>query len=46
VGGLLASSFIVQLTLEEYLATAVVWFCMHIIAVYVGYVIGLRDVKI
>lgn len=46
IGGLVASFLVIQLTLEEYLAVIVVWFCLHIIATYIGYVIGLRDAKI
>lgn len=45
-GGLLASWFVIQLTLQEYLAVIVVWFCLHIITVYIGYVFGIRDAKI
>lgn len=46
IGGLIASWFVVQLSLEEYLAVIVVWFCMHLIATYIGYILGLRDAKI
>lgn len=46
VGGLIASFFVIELTMQEYLAVVVVWFCLHIIATFVGYLIGLRDVKI
>lgn len=46
IGGLLASFLVIGLTVEEYLAVIAVWFCLHLIATYVGYVIGLRDAKI
>lgn len=46
VGGLLASFLVIELTMQEYLAVIVVWFCLHIIATFVGYLVGLRDVKI
>lgn len=46
IGGLLASSLVVQLTLQEYVAISVVWFCLHILSVYIGFLIGLRDSKI
>lgn len=46
VGGLIASFFVIELTLEEYLAVIVVWFCLHIIFTFIGYAVGLRDAKI
>ena len=46
IGGLLASSLVVQLTLQQYVAIAVVWFCLHILSVYIGFLIGMRDSKI
>jgi len=46
IGGLVASFLVIQLTLEEYLAVIVVWFVIHIVFTYIGYVIGLRDAKI
>lgn len=46
VGGLIASFFVIQLTLREYLAVIVVWFCAHLLFVYIGYVLGIRDAKI
>jgi CDP-2,3-bis-(O-geranylgeranyl)-sn-glycerol synthase len=46
IGGLLASSLVVQLTLQEYVAICAVWFCLHILSVYIGFLIGLRDSKI
>lgn len=46
IGGLVTSFLIIELTLEEYLAVIVVWFCVHIIATFIGYAIGLRDAKI
>lgn len=46
VGGLLASSLVVQLSLREYVVIVVIWFCLHILSVYIGFLIGLRDSKI
>lgn len=46
IGGILASSLIVQLTLRQYVAVAVIWFCLHILSVYVGFLIGMRGSKI
>lgn len=46
VGGLIASFFVIELTLEEYLAVMVVWFCLHLISVYIGYMLGIRQDKI
>lgn len=43
IGGLAASLFIVRLSIIEYAAILFVWFALHIIAVYAGYRLGLRD---
>jgi CDP-2,3-bis-(O-geranylgeranyl)-sn-glycerol synthase len=46
IGGLIASFPIIELTLKEYLAVIIVWFCVHLLFVYIGYVLGVRDAKI
>lgn len=46
IGGLLLSSIVVVLSFKDYLLCMLVWFCIHLIATYIGYVIGLRDAKI
>ncbi len=42
-GGLLLSSLVVRLNLEQYVAIVVVWFSLHIISVYISYLLGLKD---
>lgn len=46
VGGLVAVSLIVNLSLQQYVAIFVIWFAMHLISVYVGYLLGVRKDKI
>lgn len=46
LGGLLASAAVVPLHFREYLMVVLVWFCIHLLATYVGYIIGLREAKI
>ncbi len=46
IGGLIASFIVIELTMQEYLAIIVVWFAVHLIAVYIGYVLGIRQAKI
>lgn len=46
IGGLLTSFLVIELTLEEYLAVIAVWFCLHLLAVYIGYMLGIREAKI
>lgn len=46
IGGLFASFFVIQLTMKEYLAVILVWFCLHVIFTFIGYTVGLRDAKI
>lgn len=46
VGGLLTSFLVISLTLREYVAIIVVWFCVHLLVVYIGYILGIRKSKI
>ncbi len=46
IGGLFASFWIIELTRKEYLAVIIVWFCLHLITNYVGYLLGVRNSKI
>ena len=43
VGGLLASSLVVSLTLQQYIIVFVIWFCLHLLSVYTGYILGVRE---
>lgn len=43
IGGLLASSLVVPLSLQQYVVVFVIWFCMHLLSVYIGYMLGVRD---
>ena len=43
LGALLASSLVVTLSLQQYVVIFVIWFCMHLLSVYVGYILGVRD---
>lgn len=42
LGGILFSSLVVQLSIGKYILIALVWFCMHLIASYIGYLTGLK----
>lgn len=43
VGGLFFSSLVVSLSFRYYVLIAIVWFCLHLLSVYGGYLIGWRD---
>ena len=43
IGGLLASMLVIVLDLQQYTVVFVVWFVMHIIFTYIGYLLGVRD---
>jgi len=42
IGGLLASSIVVQLEFSQYIVITIVWFCLHLISVYIGFLLGIR----
>jgi len=46
IGGLFASFWVIELTMEEYVAVIIVWFCLHLITNYIGYLLGIRKDKI
>lgn len=46
IGGLLVSSFVVQLSLQQYLSIVVTWFALHLISAYIGYRLKLKDTPI
>jgi len=43
VGGLLASSLVIILNIPQYLLIFVVWFLMHLLFSYIGYLLKLKD---
>lgn len=43
IGGLLLSSLYAPLTLPGYLLVLILWFGIHLVATYIGYLVGLRD---
>lgn len=43
IGGLVLSALAADLKLLDYVTILVVWFAVHIIATYVGYLVGLRQ---
>lgn len=46
IGGLLASTLVIILTTEQYVAIIVTWFCLHLLANYIGFLLGIRESKI
>lgn len=44
VGGIIATSLIVQLTFFEYILIILVWFCLHIASSKIGYFLKLKNV--
>lgn len=43
LGGLIFSLLVVRLTFAQYLLILVVWFGLHLITTYIGYLVGLRS---
>ena len=42
-GGLLLSAIVVQLTLAQYAWIVIIWFGLHLISSYIGYLLKLKD---
>jgi CDP-2,3-bis-(O-geranylgeranyl)-sn-glycerol synthase len=42
IGGLLFSALYIPLLWSQYLITTLVWFCLHLISVFAGFLIGIR----
>lgn len=43
VGGLLLGSIAVVLSWQQYAVITIIWFSLHLISVYIGFLIGVRD---
>ncbi len=43
VGGILLSSLVIILPLRHYLVLLFIWFGLHLISSYIGYLLGLKD---
>jgi CDP-2,3-bis-(O-geranylgeranyl)-sn-glycerol synthase len=43
VGGAIAASPFVSLDIEQYVILLLFWLCMHVIASYIGFVLGLKE---
>lgn len=43
IGAIIFSSFIITLTITNYVIIIVVWFLLHLISSYIGYLLGLKD---
>lgn len=43
IGGILASSLVIPLSLQQYVVVFIIWFCLHLLSVYIGYMLGVRD---
>jgi CDP-2,3-bis-(O-geranylgeranyl)-sn-glycerol synthase len=46
IGGCLATSIVVRLTLVEYLSIIIVWFVLHLIFSYLGYLLKLKSTPV
>lgn len=43
IGGILMSSLIYRLPILDYFIILLVWFCLHLISSYIGYLLNLKD---
>lgn len=43
IGGLLAISLVIRLSVSEYAAILILWFSMHLLFSFLGYKVGLKD---